>query len=134
VVLTIAVFSLLVTLSYPVYRNFQVRNDTEIAVNIIVQTIRRAQRQAFASQDESDWGILVGNSAITLFQGSSFATRNSSFDEVFTFSTELTLSGMQEVVFQRLSGIPNINGTLTIRNAINEPRSIIINEKGVVEY
>ena len=72
--------------------------------------------------------------SITLFQGASYIERDPDFDEVSSISPALTLSGTQEYVYAKSSGLPQNTGTLTLTLNANEARNITINAKGTITY
>lgn len=134
ILLSIALIALLAGIAAPIYQSFQVRNDLDIAANTVAQTLRRAELLSQAVDGDVSWGVSIQSGSITLFQGVSYAGRNSDFDEIFDMPTSITPSGLQEIVFSRFSGEPQTTGTCTLTSSINEIRTITINEKGTIEY
>lgn len=134
VLLSIAIIGILAGISMPIYQSFQVKNDLDVAVNTIVQTLRRAQLLSQAVDGDSSWGVYMQNGSITLFQGADYSSHDSNFDEVFDVPTSITFSGIQEIVFTKFSGEPQTTGIITLNSSTNETRTITINEKGMVSY
>lgn len=134
VILVIATIMVLAAISVPVYSSLQVRNDLDVATNTTLQTLRRAQTLSQAVDGDSSWGVKLQTSGITLFKGASYALRDTNFDEVYTLSGNVTPTGVSEVVFSKLLGIPNTTGTLTLTNTNNETQNITINSKGFLDY
>lgn len=94
--------------------------------------LRRAAGQAEFQKNDSDHGISFLADSYVLFSGSTYSTRNTTLDEVFDLPSSLTVSGMNEVVFEKGTGIPTTSGTLTI-DFQGKQKSISINEYGLVE-
>lgn len=134
VLLSLAIIALITGILIPAYHTFQMRNDLEVAVNVTAQTLRRAQILSQAVNGGSDWGVYVQEKSITLFQGSSYDSRDSGFDEIFSISSALTLFGTQEFVYTSFSGLPQSTGTLTLSLNSDENRNITVNTKGTVDY
>lgn len=134
VLLSIAAITIITGISIPVYQSIQVRNDLDIAATTIAQNARRAQALAQASDGDTSWGVHVQSGDVTLFQGPSYAGRNTAFDEVSGVPTSITPSGISEVVFAKFSGLPTSTGTATLTSNTNETRNITINSKGMVNY
>lgn len=132
--LSIAVVAILSGLSVPVYQSFQVKNDLDVAVNTVAQGLRRAQVSSQSVDGDIGWGVNVGNSTIIVFKGSSFISRDSTFDEVFDLPSTITPSGLQEIVFNKFSGLPQSSGTITLFSSISETKTLTVNGKGMVEY
>lgn len=134
ILLSIAVITLIAGLGIPVYLSFQTRNDLDIATTEIAQSIRRAQALSQAVDGDTSWGINIQNGSITIFKGTSYAARDTAFDEIFEISTNITPSGVSEVVFTKFTGLPQTTGTSTLTSNMNETRNITINAKGTINY
>ena len=100
----------------------------------IVQSLRRAQALSQSGDRSGSWGVHLQNGEITMFQGSSYALRNNTLDEISKISLAITFSGVDEVTFAELSGEPSTTGTITVTSNINEARNITINEKGILNF
>src|SRR3989344_2125704 len=112
--LSVALITVLLGMSMPVYRTLYVDNDLEIIASITADTLRRAQVLSYANEGNSSWGVHVSSDSIMLFKGSSFAARDASFDEISTLSAGTTPSGITDIVFTRLSGLPQTTGSITL--------------------
>ncbi len=118
----------------PAYRTFTIRDELDIAVTTLVQNVRRAQSLSQAGDGDMTWGVRVGVGSILVFKGASYVLRDSSFDENTSIPTSIVPTGMNEVVFSKVIGIPSITGTFTLTSQANESRSVTINAKGMVDY
>lgn len=134
ILLSVAVIGILAGVMIPVSRSFQLINDLDVATNITVQTLRRAQILSQAVAGDSSWGVKVQSGVITLFRGTSHAGRDMDFDESFDLPSVISVSGVPEVVFSKFLGVPQTTGTLTLTSDNNQVREITINEKGSIEY
>lgn len=132
--LVIAAITIIAGIGVPVYQSFQVRNDLDIATVSTVQTLRRAQVLAEAVDGDTSWGTYITSGSLTLFKGTSYATRDSTFDELFDVPTSITPSGIGEIVFTKFTGLPTTIGTITFTSNTNEIRTITINAKGMLNY
>lgn len=132
--LSVAIISLILGISAPVFQSFQVRNDLDISGVTLAQTARRAQMLARASDGDTSWGVYVTGGSIILFKGVSYATRDTTYDEVFTVPTSIVSTGLSEVVYAKFTGLPQTTGTITLTSSTNETRIITINAKGMVSY
>ena len=134
VLLSVAAIAVIAGIGITVYQSFQNRNDLDIAAVTFAQTLRRAETLAQSVDGDTSWGAIAQSGSITLFKGTSYAGRDSSFDEVFEVPTSITLSGTQEYVFTKFTGLPQTTDSLTLTSANNETRTITINAKGMVGY
>ena len=134
VILSVAAIGIITGIGVPVYQAFQVRNDLDVGATTIAQSLRRAQVLAEASDGDSGWGVAVATGTITLFKGATYAARDATYDEVFLVPSSIASSGLSEVAFAKLSGLPGSTGTTTLTSSGGEVRTIIINAKGTVSY
>ena len=133
VVLSIAIVVLIFGIAAPVYQDYQIRNGIDTSVNVIIENLRRAQALSMAVDGDSAWGVNIAAGLITLFKGTSFATRDPAFDDSSEMLFVISPSGLTEVVFSKLNGFPNGVGAFTLSVAGNV-RTISINEKGMLTY
>lgn len=134
VLLTVAAIAIIAGASVPFYQSFQVRNDLDIGVVTVAQSLRRAQSQARSSNGDISWGVNISNENIILFKGESFTARDTEFDEVFDLPNSVTASGLSEIVFTKFSGRPQVTGEVILTSSTGEVRNLVINEKGTVSY
>jgi len=134
ILLSLAIVVLIAGFSIPIYHRLQISNNLDIAAVTATQTLRRAQVLSQAVDGDISWGVYIQSGSIILFKGTSYRSRDSSFDEVFDMPTSITSSGIQEFVYIKFSGLPQHTGMLTLSSSGNEIRNIIINEKGTVTY
>ena len=132
--LSLALLGIIFGIAAPYYQSFQVRNDLDIATNTIVQSLRRAQTLSQAGDGDMNWGVYVQVGSIIIFKGASYILRDVSYDEISNLPPSIESSGIAEVVFSKLYGIPQSTGTFTLTSTANETRNIIINEKGMVNF
>ena len=130
--LVMAAAILIAAFTIPVgIRFFQTQSLDETTMSIF-STLRRAENQAIFQKNDSAFGVKFLSVSYVLFQGSSYSGRTQSEDESFILSGGITTSGIDEVVFAKLTGIPNITGTLTITSG-SDSQTININAQGKIE-
>jgi prepilin-type N-terminal cleavage/methylation domain-containing protein len=133
VLLSVALIGLITGTGAVVYQQLQSRNDLNVAAVTVVAQYRRAQVLSRASDADTTWGVRVDVGTITLFRGASYAARAITFDEVSLVPSTITPSGFQEVVFAKLTGLPQTIGALTLTGP-NDSRTITLNAQGTVLY
>ena len=135
VLLSVAIISLITGMSLPILASFNDRNDLDLTTQSIVSQLRRAQTYSRGVNGDSQWGVYAQNGNAILFKGSSYAARDTSYDESTTISPAITVTGLGELLFAKLDGTPSTTGSLTLTNTnTNETRTITINAKGMVSY
>ncbi len=97
----------------------------------LLEALRLAQANALSSQLDSDFGVYIDTDNFTLFKGSSYASRDAAYDQVFSLSSQISHAGLQEIVFERLSGLPQQTGEVTLSSGDNS-NVIRIDAQGLV--
>lgn len=133
VLLSVAMIAIIATFSSPLYVNLMVRNDLDIATTTTAQSLRRASILALGSDGDSRWGIRMVSGQIVIFKGSSYATRDTTYDEVYAISPAITLGGTSEIVFEEVTGFPLGTGSITL-TANADTKTVTINSKGMVNF
>ena len=131
--LSVAIIGVLAGLSLPVYRTLLSKNDLDVATVVTAQSARRAQLLSQAVDGDITWGMKVQRGSIVLFKGTSFGSRDTTFDETFDVPTTISVSGTTEIVFAEVTGLPQSTGTITLTSE-SDIQSISINAKGTITY
>jgi hypothetical protein len=129
IMLVIATLFVVTSVSIPLYNRYIARNSMEIARQNIAQGLERAKLLSQIGMNDSAWGfstIAIPGRGV-LFMGDSFATRNPAFDELYSIPESVSIDGLTEVVFEKVTGIPSITGTITIISQYNEEVSVTVN-------
>lgn len=132
--LSVAILTLLIGLSLPVYESFVRRNDLDLTAQSTVSMIRRAQTYARGVKEDSVWGVRFQSNGVSLFKGTSYTSRDINFDEMLPLPSSLTISGTSELTFAKLSGAPNQVGTVILGSSTNDTRTVTVNAEGMVDY
>lgn len=85
-------------------------------VELIRSEYAAAQGDAIAGTNATSWGIQIGVSSMTRFQGASYAHRNTAFDVQTDFSSAVAVTGTSSVIFQYPTGVPVNAGYATIQS------------------
>jgi len=130
--LVITVVIVITALTIPVGIHFyqtQVLNET---MDGILGVLRRSHNQAVFQKDDSAFGVKFLSDSYVLFRGESYVARVQNDDETFILPTGVGVSGIDEVVFTKLTGLPSATGTLTIISG-NSSQMLNINSYGKIE-
>ena len=111
------------------YRNHMLISERDSLVSLL----RNTRSKAMGNVNQSDWGLYIGAAAYTVFEGSSYASRNQDFDEIFPRSGSVSVSGPAEIVFTALEGASNASGTVGIASGKGEA-SISVNYEGRISW
>lgn len=133
ITLSIALIALVVGISVPVAFEFQKTSSMRSAKSVVVESLRRARILAQTGEGDSAWGVAISSGTTTLFQGTSFFAHDNAYDEVFTFAPSIAVSGLSEVVFSKITGIPQMSGDIVLTAQYNDTRTISINSQGRID-
>ncbi len=134
VLLSVALLTIIGGMSMPMYRVFMVRDELDSVATTLAQNLRRAQSLSRAGSGDMTWGVRVGVGSILIYKGSNYVLRDSSFDENTSIPTTIVPTGVNEITFSKVLGVPSATGTFILTSQANETRTITINEKGMVDY
>src|ERR1051326_7784778 len=95
ILLVLALIVLVVGVTLPLAWGFLQSSDLDISTLTAVQSLRRAQQLAAEGAADSSWGVELEQQTVTVFSGSSFASRDSNLDEQFNLPESLNYSGPQ---------------------------------------
>lgn len=133
VMVVVAVFLIFMAVSEWGIFNFGFHGDLETATNDLVQSLRHAKSNAQQVQGDAKWGVEIIGNQITVFQGNTYATRNTNYDQTINLPNGVTTGGLTEIVFEKVNGTTVNSGTITLTNNFGT-NTITINAKGTVSY
>ncbi len=111
-------------ITVPLYRDYQVRNDLNVATEQVTQGLARARLLSQSAQGDAGWGFYIPDGV--LFKGDSYATRDESADEIYEMPSTIATSGLTEVSYSKNKGVPGEIGQITLTAQDNEERTILI--------
>jgi len=139
VIVSISIFIILATLVFLSASSFRATSDLSTTVSNVIADLRFLQSQTIASKNESQYGIKIEQDKFTLFKGSSYSTRDTSYDEVRDLPSRIDISswsvgGGDEVVFERVSGSTNNAGSITLglKSDPSIARVVVISASGEI--
>lgn len=129
IVILFGIFAALMALGLPIgidtYRSYLLTSDTSLVLSVL----GRAQEYSFSNRNVAPHGVSFQSGKMVVFQGGSYASRTSGYDEDFPESGGSTITAPSEVVFSQLSGNPTSVATVTISEGTHT-RAVTINEQG----
>ena len=132
VLLSVVLVGVLVSFSAVVYQSLQNRTLLDTTMTAVRTSYFRAQMLARTGYADGMWGVYATTSQVIVFQGASYAARDTNYDEVTTIPDTMVLGGLPEVVFSQLTGLPDTTGTMTIASPDGGERTVTITNEGVV--
>lgn len=145
VLIVVGFLALLVGLSVPALGLFQKTSNLTGSAQEIMSFLRLAQNKTLSLEKGGQWGIYFSTSTspqqYILFQGSNFASRDPSVDDVRKLSNnieiyQVDLAGKSEVVFSKISGQASQSGSIYLRlkNDQSKIATIFIDVSGKVSF
>lgn len=131
ILVVLGVIGLLTGLAIPFYQTFYIDSQLDNTTSELIQTLRRAQLKAMASEDDQTFGVHLEQRRFVLFKGSTY-NPSDSYNEATQLPNTLTLtSGVgPNIVFNQLKGTTINIGNITISSVNNRSQIISINEVG----
>ena len=122
------------------YRFFEKGTELESTAQNILATLKLTQTKTLASEGASQYGVHFENNQYVLFKGDTYQ-EGAADNKIYQIPSRLEIydidlaDGGNDIIFQRISGWANQNGTTSLR-IISEPertRTIIIKSHGLME-
>jgi len=133
--LVIAIMGLIVGISIPFYQSFQLSSQIDTSTSEIVGSLRRAQIRSMANDFDDSWSVRIGtNSKVTLYKGLDFNTRNVNYDETFDIAPTITINGVTDINFDKLTGKTIDIGNINLQSTGGTTQTISVNSQGEVDY
>lgn len=130
--LTIALLFYIGLISVMFYSSFYLKNAVNNVTKDFAFSLRKAQTYSMAGRQGSPWGVALTGGNITIFKGTSYATRTTAFDEVHDgIPSTLSIVGFNETVFAKMTGIPSATSTVLITGG-GRSRTMTVNAQGIV--
>lgn len=132
IIIVVSIIVIIIAVSLPVSLSFLKQQNVGTATSNVISTLRQAHTQSMFQKNDSSFGIKFLEGSYVLFQGSSYSTRTTSEDIVVPIPSNVTISGIDEIVFTKRTGLPSTTGTLLVMSGTIS-RSIYINQQGIIE-
>lgn len=133
ILIVIGIIGVLASLTLPWGMDFYKSQQLASESQAILQVLRRAQSRAMFQESDSGFGVYFSGNRYVLFKGSSFAGRDSQFDEIFDLPAVVVPAGLAEVVFSKMEGKPSVTGDIILTSG-SARRIININGVGRINY
>lgn len=129
--MVVSIIAVIGALAFPFYNNFIGTAYAENATRDFVESLRRANSKARGSDQNTAWGVHRAGGSFVLFQGASWASRNSILDESHSIPSSLTFSGPADYIFTKM-GTTTTTGTTTITSSQGRTLSVVVNAAGMI--
>lgn len=139
--IVISIMLIVAVVAIPIYGKLQVSTQLNENTTHVIQMTRNARQQSVVRYNASPHGVFFEINAedkdrVILFQGASYATRDSQYDREFVLEKAITLSttlDQTQVTFSQGLGKAIHTGTVTLTHDVAGARSVSVNAFGKVE-
>ena len=130
--LVMAIFFIIAGFAPTFYGRFLSQDAVSETADRVAGALRNAQGYSLAGKGSLPWGVAVNSGTLVLFQGNSFATRNAALDRRVAVPSSVLVSGLNETIFARVSGVPTAPLTISLTASGGASRTVTMNVLGVV--
>lgn len=136
-IIVVALIIMFSALILPVGFNFYQESTLKDQAKTLENSLRRAQAMAITGRRESNAGVKIDEGQYTIFERESFGEPRPEVDITIPFPIALSATGPDEIVFQKLTGLPifseeEATTTITLKFGANSQK-ININSQGKIE-
>jgi len=128
--LTLGIIAITAGMSVPMYQNYQIRSDLDLAVAQTLHNLSSAQLKSQSGEEDGQWGVSIEDG--TVFMGENYITRDTDFDDTIALPAGISVFGIEEVIYSRVDGIPSPTGDIILEAANGERRIITITADGTL--
>lgn len=143
ILIVLGVLAVVLFFSISTFSSFYKKTDLDTSRDNIVSTLKTAKNKTLASEQAAQYGVYFDTSSdpdrYIFFQGSSYNSRNTAFDEIYELSQNIEITSYtfnpsgSEVVFNRLKGDTVNSGFVIIQSKkTQDTRTIYIYPSGEI--
>jgi len=138
IIIVVAVIGIMLVIALPQFSKIKRAQVLKNAGQDIFSTLNLARSQTLASLDLSSYGVHFQSDKIVLFKGTSYSQNDENNIDTNIISPAIISSisltgGAENIYFNRLSGIPNVSGNITVSvPSDNLTKVITISETGSI--
>lgn len=127
--------SILLSLAFVINSNLFFGTALRDQTKLLESGLRKAQATAINGRGDSNIGVMITENDYTIFEGTSYENRQKPLDVIVYFSTPMTISGENEIIFEKSTGLPiTLEENIFIRLYYgNDYKIISINSEGKIE-
>lgn len=131
IIVVIGIAGILLGVGIPLTWDFYLQSELRAERSNVVAYLRAARTRAMSNKGETTHGVAVAGNNFVIFEGSSYAGRNMSRDQLFPRSPGITATGTTEVVFAQLSG-RSASSTMLLASP-SGGAAVRVNAEGLIE-
>jgi len=141
-IIVIAVLGILSAVAVSGFFYFKKKTGLDAVVQEIISVLKLAQNKTLSSELNSPFGVYIDTSTnphrYVLFKGTNYSQRDNSYDLVYYLPNNMEFYNVNleesQLVFQRLTGLPNNAGEISIKEIgdASQSETIYITNAGII--
>lgn len=140
IIIVIAIFAALFVITLTAFSRFNNNQALNRSVSEVTSILNEARALTLASKNNAVYGVHFLSDRVTLFTGQIFSPSDPD-NEVNVISSKVSISnialsgGGDDIIFQRLTGKTNQNGTITLSliSDSSKSKTITVEVSGIIE-
>lgn len=134
-----ALVGILTIISVAIFERMYKNSVLRAAQSEVYNALVSARARTLASENDTVYGVRLASTSVTRFIGSTFVSGTST-NQTYAFEGEITATGTivsssTPLVFTRLTGQSNIEGTIYLRTfGGTETSTVTVHKSGLIEY
>ena len=147
IIVVIVIMIIALTTALPLYNRLQIAARLSDETSLLIQTLRLARERSLTNCNNNSHGLYFevnpgGIDRYILYQGATYATRDSNYDRIAILSkglhfsfTDIVLINGDDVDLHFAAGTGQVNdpGTIRLSHNSGQTSSLVINSLGSVE-
>lgn len=137
VLVVVSIITLMSVIIYAPFNDFRAQKTLDASVEKILSAFSQAHLDTISSKNNQQYGVHISSGEVVYYVGPTYATGTAT-NLVFTLHPAIEIfnislsGGGSDVLYQRLTGSTNQNGTFQVRpkGRINTVATITINKTG----
>lgn len=131
--IVLGIFAIIGGISFFAITRFLAKSALESFSQNLFNSLTNARDLSIYRGTESSYGVKILEKEYIIFKGESFLAREQASDKVFQIPNNIEITGINEIIFKKLTGEPKATGEILISSQ-NNSLVILINKNGQIEF
>lgn len=132
VMISLGIFLILLGLTTPFVLQFYNRYQLDAERTTFIALLRQARAMSLTGENGATHGVYLASSQFTIFEGVSYATRDTSIDQTFERNSSVDITGPSETLFRYLTGT-SASQSFNLTNGTKQG-IIYVNKEGSIDW
>lgn len=116
----------------PLYGSFLFAQERAIVIDELRSSLEEARLRSMLGKGDASWGVVLDGADIVLFRGGGYPGSGDPSNEKYAIRGRVTVSGLGEVVFTRVTGQPGTEPTIVVSDDWGS-NTFTLNGEGVLD-